>query len=68
MDKLAFYDVDSKVLTAWGYIFDNCRMDHPACDPSVVVPWDFELMPGQWRLLDGTANPPTWEPYPPPGP
>lgn len=64
VDKLAFYDADSNVLVAWGYMELNCRLERPDCDPSVVVPWDFELEVGKWRLVDGTANPPTWEPYP----
>ncbi|WP_141106977.1 hypothetical protein [Herbaspirillum aquaticum] len=70
MEKRAFYDATTKMLTAWGYTESNCRQDinDPTnvlpCDPWVEVPWDFDLIPGQWRLVDGTANPPTWEPYP----
>lgn len=66
MDKHAYYDAISFILVAWGYTEHNCRLERPECDPWVVVPWDFELEVGKWRLLDGTANPPTWEPYPPP--
>jgi hypothetical protein len=62
----AFYDETTYVLTSWGYQETNCRIGITECDPHVEVPWDFDLEVGKWRLVDGEANPPTWEPYPPP--
>lgn len=63
MEKRAFYDPDTKVLTGRGFMYNNCRIETmPLCDPYVEVPWDFELELFKWRLVDGTANPPTWEP------
>lgn len=64
MEKRAFYDVNTKVLTCWGYTETNCRILEPACDPHVDVPWDFELEIFKWKLVDGTVYPPTWAPYP----
>lgn len=61
MNIRAFYDATTKVLVAWGYTESNCRPTEAACDPHVEVPWDFDLQPGQWRLVDAMANPPVWE-------